>query len=140
MTESRKSADPLIYTALTLAVFCVPCSIPLAVTVVAWCFGVPMRLSLLGSLLVTFVMFAVWFIVSEIGELFLRRLTVGNRVLAKLLSNLPSLMVLALGYWLVFDAVAAALLAAAVVFGLFACLSPIIEYWYDKAAPDSEST
>lgn len=137
MTEPRKSSNALIYTGLTLAAFCVPCSIPLAVTLVAWCFGVSMRLSLPGSLFVTFAMFAAWFVFSEIGDLLLRRLALGNRMAEKLVSNLPSLVVLALGYWLIFESIVAAAVAATIVIILFYCLSPVIDYWYNKAAPDS---
>jgi hypothetical protein len=132
MSDSSTGSDKLIYVALTAAAFCVPCAIPLAVTLAGWAVGAPLRLGIGGALIATFVIFAVWFIVAEIVDLLLRRLGIGKKLLGRIASNFVSGLVLALGYWLIVDSPLVALLMAAIVYVLFLCVAPIIEYWYEK--------
>lgn len=132
MSNSSTGTDKMIYLGLALAAFCVPCAIPLSVTLVGWALGAPMRLGVVAALLATFMIFVAWFIASEVVDLLLRRVGISKGFFARFVSNSISGIVLALGYWLIVDNRLVALLMAAIVYVLFLCVAPIIEYWYQK--------
>jgi hypothetical protein len=127
--DGRKA---LIYLGLGSAAFCVPASVPIAVTSAAWALGVPMRFGIITALLVTLVIFLVWFISSESLDLLLRHTELDTHLAGRAASHVVSAIILALGYWLVVENGLAALLMAAVVFVLFVCLAPLIDFWYEK--------
>lgn len=126
----------LIYVGLTLGAFCVPASVPIAVTATAWALGVQMRTGPSAALFATFVIFLVWFISSEALDVLLRRAKLDAQLAGTVASHVVSAAILALGYWLIIENGLVALIMAAIVFVLYLCLAPLIEYWYAKPAAD----
>lgn len=129
----------LIYVGLALAAFCVPGAVPIAVTAGAWALGVTMRIGLIPALVATFVIFLVWFVCSEVVDMFLRRAGLNTHPASRVASHIVSAAVLALGYFLLVDSMLAAVVMAAIVFVLFLCLAPVIEHWYEKPATEGGS-
>lgn len=131
MSNSSKRKDFWIYASLLLAAFSVPCIVPLVITTIAWASHVSMRLNLIEALFVTFAIFIVWFILSEIFDSLLEKINPAGSLVNKIVSLVLSFAILAIGYWTIVESLMMAAVLAALVCGLLFALSPIIDHWYE---------
>lgn len=134
MSDSSKRKNFWIYTCLVLAAFAVPCTVPLGITTIAWASDIPMRLNLVEALLVTFGIFIVWFLLSEVLDLLIQKLNPDGNLSNKSVSLVASLAILTIGYWSIVESFVVAAVFAGLVCGLLLAVSPIVDHWY-KARP-----
>lgn len=134
MSDSPQRRDFWIYTGLVLAAFAVPCIVPLVITTIAWASDIPMRLNLVEALFVTFGIFVVWFVLSEVIDALIQKINPAGNLANKSVSSVFSLAVMGVGYWTIVESFLVAIVLAVLVCGSLFALSPIVDHWY-KARP-----
>lgn len=140
MSDSSKRNDFWIYTGLVLAAFAVPCIVPLVITTIAWASDIPMRLNLVEALFVTFGVFIVWFLLSEVFDSLVLKIDPAGNLTNKSVSLALSLAVLTIGYWTIVESIMMATVLAGLVCGSLFALSPIIDHWYEARPSDGNGT
>lgn len=138
MNDSPQRRDFWIYTGLVLAAFAVPCIVPLVITTIAWASDIPMRLNLVEALFVTFGVFVVWFVLSEVIDALIQKINPAGNLANKSVSLVFSLTVMGVGYWTIVESFLVAIVLAVLVCGSLFAVSPIVDHWYKIRPSDRD--